>query len=263
MRGRTPLRGRRHSMACGRKSPRRWSWPEISHLGLPPRGRASVPQAVTAGRRLLPGVAGRCSCGHRWGWHGQAQSRPSTASGWQQSHPDLEKPQGLRVYGLIKRVGRTHKYYATAIGRRVMVLVGLKLTCEVQQRANAYVTRTNSQLGISVWLSMTPTSDCLWSAVDRCAGEKMSCKGSVQSEGELDNVRLLAFVGWRASTRVSETPPMPVEPTSNYESSHMKAAPALSFHSAPALIKVLLPRSVIAGRLLTSNIFNVVVSSIM
>jgi len=32
----------------------------------------------------------------------------------------------LRVHGLIKRVGRTYKYYATALGRRVLML-GLKL----------------------------------------------------------------------------------------------------------------------------------------
>jgi len=33
----------------------------------------------------------------------------------------------LRVHGLIKRIGRTYKYYITDLGRRV-VLTGLKLT---------------------------------------------------------------------------------------------------------------------------------------
>ena len=32
----------------------------------------------------------------------------------------------LRVHGLIKRVGRTYKYYLTSLGRRV-ILTGLKL----------------------------------------------------------------------------------------------------------------------------------------
>ena len=33
----------------------------------------------------------------------------------------------LRVHGLIKRIGRTYKYYVTDLGRRVL-LTGLKLT---------------------------------------------------------------------------------------------------------------------------------------